>query len=308
MKIVDAHCDTMMLVDEGKSTLVNRHNMTVRDCQLQLMALFCDRNDSEQESYETMERYYASFLKAVEAEKDRIVQVRTYDDIERAFASGRHAALLSTEGGLAYQNDPALLRRAYDRGVRVVGMAWLCNGMVKSNRVAPVEDTGLSDKGRAFMKEGNRLGIIFDASHLSDRSFWDSVALCEKPLIASHSNFRTLCHNNRNLTDDMAKEIVGRGGFIGLNLYPLFLSDNKAEQTVATYLRHIEYGLTHFGEDHIGFGCDIDGCSGHYPLPLDETRSIHDRLIDEMLCLGYPEPLIRKVSGENLLTYFKQYL
>ena len=118
--------------------------------------------------------------------------------------------------------------------------------------------------------------MIFDVSHLSDQSFRDVSEISSKPVIASHSNFRTLCPHSRNLTDQMARKIVERDGMIGLNMYPEFIDAEVSKQTVDRYFDHLDYCIDNFGSDNIGFGGDIDGTSGMYPSPITENYSIHD--------------------------------
>lgn len=310
MFIVDSHCDSIQLVDSRKYGIVNPHNYSARYPQLQFVAMFCSwpREDLEQ-SFKRAVRYMGHFCIAMQSEQDKVMQVKTYADIERAFAEGKHAALMSIEGGTGVMGSTKILRDFYNVGVRVFGFAWLTNNLAKSNRIEEgEEDTGFTDVGREIAEEGNRLGMIFDVSHLSDQSFWDLAEISKKPIIASHSNFRSLCGHSRNLTDDMAREIFRQDGMIGLNLCPSFVHDDPEQRTVENLFRHLDYGMELGGEDHIGFGCDIDGTSGKYPTPLDESGSIHDRLIDFMLAHNYSETLVEKVAGGNYLAFLKKYL
>jgi membrane dipeptidase len=103
----------------------------------------------------------------------------------------------------------------------------------------------------------------------------------------------------------MAREIIRQDGMIGLNL--TFISDDHDAQTLDSYLKHLEHGLSLGGEDHIGFGGDIDGIRG-YPGPLTTERSLHDQIIEYMLSHNYSEQLVRKVAGENYLNFLKKYL
>ena len=272
--------------------------------------MFCSwPGDSVKDCFRRAVRYIGNFFIAINSEGDKIVQVRTYDDIERAFASGKHAALLTVEGGTGVVEGLKTFRDFYNVGVRVFGLAWLSNQLAKSNRLEPgEEDTGLTDYGREIVREGNRLGMIFDVSHLSDQSFWDVAELAKKPIVATHSNFRTLCGHSRNLTDEMARFIIDHDGMIGLNLARQFTHEEKDKQTVEYYFRHLDYAMELGGSDHIGFGCDIDGLSGIYPDPLDETCSIHDCLIDFMLQHNYPQTVIDKMAYQNWLDYLKKYL
>lgn len=312
MFVVDSHCDSIQTVDNRKYGVVNPYNFSKKYKQLQFVALFCGwPKENADQSYKRAMRYIGEFTIAMQKEKDSIVQVRTYSDIENALNSGKHAALLSVEGGgMGIKGDISIFDDFYTAGVRVFGIAWKSNDLAKSNRVFDdgEEDTGLSELGRAVVEEGNRLGMIFDVSHLSDKSFWDLAEISKKPIIASHSNFRTLCGHSRNLTDDMAREIARQDGMIGLNLCTSFVDENPEKRTVARLFEHLDYCLGLIGEDHIGFGGDIDGVDGIYPSPLTTEDSIHDQLIEFMERHNYPETLIEKVAYKNYLAFLKKYL
>ncbi len=307
MYIIDSHCDTITTLP--LHPLVSPYNFSRRCPQLQFTAVFtADEGVSPEDSHRLTWEYIRLFRKALE--KDiRITQVRTCREIDTALESGLHAALLTLESGTPLLGDPANLRAFYEAGVRVVGLTWLTNDLAKSNRLAEGEgDTGLTSLGRKIVEEGNRLGIIFDVSHASDHTFWDLAEASEKPIVATHSNFRALCPHSRNLTDGMALEIFRQGGMVGLNLCTKFISEDKKEQTAETLFRHLDHGMALGGEDCIGFGCDIDGIGGVYPSPLHEGESIHDRLIELMLRRGYGDGLVRKVAGENWMRYLRENL
>ena len=310
MYIVDSHCDSIAYVDKGSFPLVNPHNYSQKCNQLQFIAMFCMARDGNlEDAYKRAVRYIGHFAISMQKEAEKVVQVRTYEDIERAFADNKHAALLAVEGGSAIKGSKDVLRDFYHAGVRVFGLAWLSNELAKSNRIAPdEEDTGLTALGREIVAKGNDLGMIFDVSHLSDKSFWDLAEISKKPLIASHSNFRSLCPHSRNLTDDMARYIVEHDGMIGLNMYPDFIDEQICNQTVDRYFDHLDYCIDKFGSDNIGFGGDVDGTSGEYPSPITEERSIHDQFIEAMSARGYSDDIIEKFTSRNYLNFLKKYL
>lgn len=311
MYIIDSHCDSIQQVDQRNHGIVNPYNFSGRYPQLQLVAAFCSwPGEDKRKSYERACRYIGQFLIAMENEKDRVMQVKTAADIETAFAAGKHGAMLTIEGGTGIMGSVDIFREFRQIGVRVFGLAWLSNDLAKSNRVFDdgEEDTGLTDIGREIVAEGNRLGMIFDVSHLSDKSFRDIIEIAEKPVIASHSNFRALCGHSRNLTDEMAKALVDRGGMIGLNLCTSFIHEETEKRTLEYFFNHLDYCLEKFGEDCIGFGGDVDGVSGVYPAPLTTERPIHDQLIEYMEDRGYSAEIIEKAAYRNYLNYFKKYL
>ena len=309
MYVVDSHCDSIQQVAARNYPLVNPYNFSQKYKQLQMCAMFCSwPNETPAECYKRVARYMGLFSVAMDNESDNIVKVKAYADVEKAFAENKHAALLAIEGGTGIMGDPKIFREFYNFGVRVFGLAWLHNDLAKSNRLEEgEEDTGLSDLGREIITLGNELGMIFDVSHLSDKAFWDVIAITEKPVIATHSNFRDICPHSRNLTKDMAKALIDKGGVIGLNFYPKFISEDVEQHTIAGLFKHLDYCLENFGEDNIGFGGDIDGTSGRFPRDLDLTRSIHDQLI-EFMQAHYSESVVEKVAGDNYLNFLKKYL
>lgn len=309
MYIVDSHCDSIMTLDDGKQKLVNPYNFSQKHNQLQFVAMYCSwQGDTPEDSYNRTVRYIGHFAIAMANEKDKILPVKTYADIERAFSEGKHAALLAIEGGSGIKGSRKVFKEFYNVGVRVFGLAWLSNDLAKSNRLEEgEEDTGLTELGKTIIADGNELGMIFDVSHLSDKSFWDTAELSKKPIIASHSNFRSICGHSRNLTDEMAKEIFRQDGMIGLNLCTAFIHEEKPQRTVETLFKHLDHCLSLGGEDHIGFGGDIDGIES-YPTPLTQERSVHDQLIELMLRSNYSEELVNKVAYENYMRFLKKHL
>lgn len=309
MFIADSHCDSIINVDKGKHGIVNPYNFSTHRNQLQFVAMFTGRpGDAPDDAWRHLCRYTGQFFLEMASERDRIVQVKAYADIERAFAEGKHAALLTIEGATALKGSTELFEKFYNVGVRVVGLTWLSNDLAKSNRVFDDrdEDTGLSALGRSLVEHGNRLGMIWDVSHASDKTFWDLAELSSKPIIASHSNFRSVCPHSRNLTDAMARQIITSGGIIGLNLCPQFIHSDQKKQAVDSLFLHIDHCLELGGENSLGFGCDIDGIDS-LPSPLTFDRSVHDRLI-ELMQKHYTERTVEKIAGENCLAYLKKWL
>ena len=123
------------------------------------------------------------------------------------------------------------------------------------------------------------------------------------PHLATHSNFREICGTKRNLSRDMARAIASRRGVIGINLYPPFLRDGGAAD-LDDVIRHIDYGLELVGDSCIGFGFDIDGTLGKYPMGIDTQRSIHDQLVNFLLS-RYSADTVDKISGRNVIEFLK---
>ena len=157
-------------------------------------------------------------------------------DILRAHREHKLAALMGIEGGHSIEDSLALLRQYYDLGVRYMTLTWAnSNGWADSSGDAddatvPHTSDGLSDFGVQVVQEMNRLGMMVDISHVSDKTFYRAVAVSRAPVIASHSGARALCNAPRDMTDDMLRAVAGSGGagsgggVVQVNFYSAFVS------------------------------------------------------------------------------------
>ena len=134
--IVDSHCDSIQPAAEGKQPLVNPYNYSQKYPQLQFVAFFCGwPKEDARASYERAHRYLEALRASVADESQNLALVKSYADIEAAFAAGKHAALFSMEGATGLCGSVEILREFYEAGLRVTGLAWLSNDLAKSNRV-----------------------------------------------------------------------------------------------------------------------------------------------------------------------------
>ena len=299
MYILDLHCDSISTVTAERG-LISKYNFSREYPQLQLVASFIP---AEGESPEVRRKKLMHYLDVYIAERVRLklVPVSTCHDLNFAVEFDRRASIISIEGGGGLFADSEELETLYRAGLRVMGLAWDTNELAAS--AWDKNDTGLSAEGIAMVKRCSELGIILDVSHLSDRAFYDLLGTTAYPVIATHSNFRDVCDSPRNLTLDMARRIAARGGVIGLNLYPNFLSDS-GRATADDIIRHVDYALENLGEDVLAFGFDIDGTDGVYPDGITEGESIHDRVVDILLS-RYSQGVVEKIAGKNAIEFFK---
>ena len=164
---------------------------------------------------------------------------------------GKVTPIFAVEGGTVLENDADRIYALKQDGIKLLTLTW--NG---ENAIAggSKSDKALTDFGKAVIEKMNKINMAVDLSHLNDKSFFEVIALAEKPL-ASHSNCSAVCDVPRNLTDQQIKLICEKGGLIGLNFYPLFLGDNPMEKIYQNIYRLCDMGY----ENNIAIGSDFDG-------------------------------------------------
>ena len=152
-----------------------------------------------------------------------LVFCRTAEEVRRAHAQGKIAALIGVEGGHMIGNDIRALRMYGDLGVRYMTLSHFYNDeWADSSTDKPVHN-GLTDFGKDIVREMNRQGIMVDISHVSDKTFYDALEVSKAPLIASHSSCRALCNHVRDMSDDMIKALAAKGGVIQINYEKSFI-------------------------------------------------------------------------------------
>ena len=301
MYVADMHSDSLSAVNAEKG-LISEYNTSKKHPYLQFFASF---TPFKARTMEVRRKEVMKHLNVYAYECERLGLTRIEDVRGLCYATDNSlpAAMFTIEGGGGLLADSDELFTLYKAGLRIMGFAWDTNELATG--AFDECDNGLTDEGIRMARRCAELGITVDVSHLSDKSFYDLMKHYPLPVIATHSNFRDVCNNKRNLTLDMAREIVARGGVIGLNLYPDFIKEENAR--IEDIIPHIEYHLERFGEDSLAFGFDIDGTSGKYPIGITEAESIHDKVID-LLLSRYPSRTVENIAGENVINFLKGVL
>ena len=186
------------------------------------------------------------FVKQQVAKYPRQIEfVATPGGIEEAHRNHRFAALMGIEGGHSIENSIPLLRQYYALGVRYMTLTW-ANSNDWADSSGDIDDTsiphtkeGLTEFGKDVVYEMNRLGMMVDISHVSDRTFFRTLVISRAPVIASHSDARALCNVPRNMTDDMLRAVArsggpnSKGGVVQVNFYSGFLSQAYSDAAKA---------------------------------------------------------------------------
>jgi membrane dipeptidase len=152
-----------------------------------------------------------------------LVFARTAQEVRREHAQGKIAVLMGLEGGHMIGNDVRVLRMFGDLGIRYMTLTHFYNNEWADSSTDKPAHNGLTDFGKAVVREMNRQGILVDISHVSDKTFYDALEVSKAPLIASHSSCRSISNHPRNMTDQMIKDLAAKGGVIQINYEKSFL-------------------------------------------------------------------------------------
>ncbi|MCI6553281.1 MAG: dipeptidase [Lachnospiraceae bacterium] len=336
MKFADMHCDTISELYRKKklgsqeslyenSGHIDLKKLKAGGALLQNFALFVNRERAEdpmEEALEMADLYYEELA----ANSHLIAPVRSYGDIEENRREGRISALLTVEEGGVCKGSPAQLRNLYRLGVRMMTLTWnypneigypAFSAQAFSHpdgdgallyKKADMEH-GLTERGRELVAEMERMGMIIDVSHLSDRGFYDVLEVTGKPFVASHSNARAVCPWVRNLTDDMIRRLAERGGVIGLNFCSDFLAEAAMGQPVPDTLEavaaHAEHIIRVGGVECLGLGSDFDGIPTPSELP---DYSYMPRLAEALENRGMRQGDMEKIFSGNVLRVYREVI
>ncbi len=260
---VDTHADTPSNMINGnwdvgqyhqpgqrKSGQIDLPRMKEGGLDALFFAVFVGQGDRTPEGYAQAQKRAARELdaidKMVKGYPDLVELATTPEDAYRLQRQGKRAAFIGLENGYPIDKDLAMIKKYYDRGVRYITLCHshdndICDS--STDREEP-EDKGLSEFGSQVVAECNRLGIMVDVSHISDKSFFDVLKITKAPVIASHSSVRALCDHPRNLSDAMLKALASNGGVIQICFVSSFikkLKPNPARRKALDELRK-KYG------------------------------------------------------------------
>ena len=194
-------------------------------------------------------------LTEIDACADDVLLVTSFADIQRARAAGKVGVLLAFEGAEPLGYDLAALRLFYAVGLRMLSLTWSRRNAFGDGAWENDLRGGLTRLGRRAVAELDRLGIVVDVSHASDRTAFDILEVARGPVVASHSNARALREHPRNLPDELLRAIAQTSGVIGVTAVPSFISNGPA--TVGGWVDHLEHVVEVAGIEHVGIGADF---------------------------------------------------
>ena len=347
MKFIDLHCDTIKKIVEDKLDFTESGKLHVNlpgfihsNTIAQVFACFVMDSGSSDKDYKTCNTYIDAIGTLLEKHKKRLMLATSFQDIDNAASSkDTTAVIIAIEGATPLKGNPDILDHFYHRGVRLLTIAWDDNefcGTVFGNK------SGLTRLGENLIHKCNDLGVIVDVSHASDKAFYDIASITKIPFVASHSNARELCPNDRNLSDDMIKLIADRGGIIGLTYGSGFIQpdyykhelvcrnkilkgfkektitfseareithkalSNLDDAPLSLLVEHARHIINTGGEDCLALGSDFDGVDS-LPQSISGVNSL-PKLAQQMQVQGISSRIIDKICHGNAMHYFKKLL
>ncbi len=309
MRLIDMHCDTLWRITEKGIGDLNENEYCVdleklkqAESIAQFFACFIqmEKEGGAEEGYKKALEMVAYGKQQMKTHSHKMGLARNMEDVRRLNEQGRLAAFLTMEEGGILNRELERLEQLYQEGISMITLMWNyenCIGFPNSTN-ACIMQSGLKTFGIEVVQRMNELGMYIDVSHMSDGCFWDTMKYSREPVIASHSNARTLCPHPRNLTDEMIKALAEKGGIMGINLYPYFLN-KSGKSTLEDIANHVEHIYRIGGENVIAVGTDFDGYDDGVSevLHIGQMESVYHAVKRR----GFTERQMEKFWSENVM-------
>ena len=304
---LDSHCDTPMFFPQGvdfgsrdEKLLVDLHKMTEGHQDATIMVAYLPQSlaDSQPKGCRKFaDDIFDKIEEIVSQHQEHIAIAKDYVELVFHKETGRKSIMLGIENGIALEGDLKNLKHFADRGIVYMTLCHNGDNDICDSAKGSNTHNGVSDFGKKVIRKMNKLGIMVDLSHASEKSFYDALEISKLPIVCSHSSCRALCDHPRNLTDDQMRALAKKGGVMQITLYSGFLRSD-GEATMEDAIAHLEHAIELMGIDHVGIGTDFDGDGGIRGLAnsselLNLTRQLMSR--------GYSDDDIHKIWGGNFL-------
>jgi membrane dipeptidase len=329
--VVDGHSDLMIDVADraarGERDVIRRRHLPALraggiDAAVVMVGgdvdLLCP--DGLDRPYESVQRMI-DILEADIAGAESEVGIATApDDVRRLTDGGRTALLLGVEGASCVGDDLARMEDLHARGLRWLGLTWNSRNALATGLGHP--DAGLTELGALAVREAARLGMLVDVSHATERTFWDVVAACEGPFVASHSNARAIFDHPRNLSDEQLDAVAAAGGVVGVVFYPGFVGSQPVR--LEHVVQHVLHLVERMGVDHVAVGADFmdyyvdraaeglaEGGLSYSPEDFVFPPGLEDcsgfrNFLEALHEEGFSRRDVEKIAGGNVLRVFAE--
>ncbi len=299
MHIFDLHADSLVKAYEKGYSIKDSPNLQVNLDKIISQKYFCQCfaifvNDNIKNPFE----YYKKIVNYY----NQNINNRKINNVSKTnvLSKNKTNAILTVENAVILGNDISKIDELKNDGVKMITLVWNNENLLAySHKDA---DKGLKTFGYECIEMFNQKGIIVDLSHISKKGFNDACLFSKKPVVASHSNSKSICNHSRNLTDENLKLLAKNGGVVGVNFYPSFISlsnNNRLE----TLLLHVKQIVKVAGIDSVAIGSDFDGIDK--TCIIDEPRKIQ-YFLEYLNKNGFSSSEIDKISYKNALRVFNE--
>lgn len=305
MRLFDFHCDTLYKALTENKTLNEKTGFHISvdkgktyDSWIQCMAIWIPDEVRGSNAVGLLKNAHSKLIN----------ESRMYDidiiKIKGGLKSDKKASFIFTvEGGAALAGDIKNVSLLKELGVKFLTLTW--NGTNELGDGCLVDNPkGLTDFGRKAVIELEKNKIFIDLSHASDKLFYDVAQISSKPIVATHSNSRSITNHPRNLTDEQFSIIKNSGGIVGLNFYKEFLNSDSSNASMYDIIKHADHFLSLGGENTICLGSDFDGAD--MPDDINGIEKMYD-LYELFLKNGYKESVVNKIFYENGCNFCKNF-
>ena len=300
MLICDTHADTLWRMAEPEETAGRPFDITKEflsapeHTYVQALALYVSTGGMQRQPT-VVEKELSAFAQLKAAGWHQI------RNVEEA-VPGQANVMLTIEGCEAFGGDPANVEKFAEMGVRMAALTWNNENEI-AHPAKHGSKEGIKPQGWEILKAMASLKMAADTSHLNEAGFWDLIDRHSQPPMASHSCAKRLRPHFRNLTDEQIRAMVGRGGWIGVNFYPWFLTEN-GRAGVEDIVCHIDHMCQLGAQKHVGFGSDFDGIE----ITPHDCQSPADvpAILDGLRRRGYSEEALADIAGLNFLNYYRR--
>lgn len=326
--VIDSHCDTPMFFHYPQVNIVENDKLWVDPADFGekdeppllyeikvdarkmrqgrvdavFMVAYIPQSTPADETYGKADRLLNTIIIQAKGSDNRISIATSYAELCNNKRNGIPTVFLGIENGCALAGNLDNIDYFYRLGVRYITLCHNGDNLLCDSAMQSLDThNGLSEFGRQVVLKMNAVGMMVDVSHVGEKSFWDTVALSTKPIIASHSCCKALRNHPRNLTDEQIRAIARSGGVVQICLYKHFLADTDVA-TVADAVRHIKHVVELVGVDYVGIGSDFDG-GGEIAGATSENQLIN--ITKALIKEGFDDDEISKILGGNLLRVFR---
>ena len=304
---IDSHCDTPMKFGSNEERLVTLPRMMDGHLDASIMVAYLPQGERTNEAHKAAAAKANHIITQIEemvsAHGTEAGLAYTPDDLYRLKHEGKKAIMMGIENGYAIGHDLLFVEHFRKRGIVYMTLCHngdndICDSARKSNN----EHGGISKFGADVIRELNRVGMMVDLSHASEKTFYDALDISQVPIVCSHSSCRNLCDHPRNLTDEQMKRLASKGGVMQITFYEGFLRQD-GQASLLDAVEHINHAVNIMGIEHVGIGTDFDGDGGVLGLAhAGELINLTRALLRER----YTERDLSLLWGENFLRVMRE--